>query len=87
MGILLLITGMDGEKMAQKRFGKYCPQDRDKIRKIIQKTSYDARLVVLGLHEPEKNQINSYAADIRDLTRPLPLTILVKGNQEINLFK
>ena len=67
--------------------GKYNPKDSERIREIIRKTSADARLVVMGLHLPEKNRINSYASTVRDLTAPLPLTILVKGNQEVNLFR
>jgi len=67
--------------------GKYNPGDRERISAIIKQTSADARLVVLGLHLPEKSKINAYAASVRDLTASLPLTILVKGNQEINLFK
>lgn len=66
---------------------RYTATEKDRIRQIIKETSEDARLVVLGLHAPAAGDEKKYAADMLALVNDLPRTVLVKGNQNINLFK
>lgn len=88
-----------GEQRTQNVFGKlinflrgfeqdrYTAPETERIRSIIRTTSQDARLVVLGLHAPAAGDEKKYASDMIALVKNLPRTVLVKGNQNINLFK
>lgn len=60
--------------------------EKNHVRDIIIKTSQNARLVVMGVRIPEKGKEVFYAADMRQMLKELPTTILVKGNHNINLF-
>lgn len=69
--------------LEQSRFQE---DDSKRIKEIIKETSKTARMVVLGVNIPEKGKESGYASSIRNMIEEMPLTLLVKGNHNINLF-
>jgi hypothetical protein len=65
----------------------YTEAEHLRINAIIAELSKDASLVVLGLRLCEAGKEKRYATDLIDLLKKLPLTIMVKGQGDVNLFK
>ncbi len=65
---------------------RYTEVDRQRIQDIIVDKSRDSRLVILGVHVPDPNHAGAVARDMKKLLLRLPVTLLVKGRHNINLF-
>jgi len=65
----------------------YTDDEHARINGIIAERSADASMVVLGMRIPEKGKEKRYAREIKTLIEKLPMTILVKGQDMVNLFK
>lgn len=69
--------------LEQTRFGD---PERKRIREIIIETSKNARMVIMGVNVPAKGKEAAYANELRTIMQEMPITLLVKGNHNINLF-
>ncbi len=66
---------------------KYSNEDQPVIAQIINESSKNARLVIMGLNTPELGKESEYAESIKNMSEGLPQTLFIKSGVDISIFK